>query len=273
MRTPPKKSAVLHRIGQPVIPKSRRSSRFGGFDGRDFMFLEEVTSVGGEKPARHPGPLRASSLVYHRHHASIAEFGTFREQYCWPSNSLVDDIQELPAARRCDGLLAPAPFPRISKVKSRCCCSAATIPMPSTRATDRRRRRESARTVAKSSLVGPYCARILGPQSGDDDAKRGRSRPSQGGHGTSRLVMLFGDIRRGTDEPGTESPMHGRRTEEFDLETDDAGPGGCWWSQRHACCADGPDPRSAHSTCPARWPDEHEVRPGSVDEHCARRLG
>ena len=79
---------VLFASGAALVMRSDVFTKVGGFDERYFMFFEDV-DLGwrlwllGHRVRYVPG-----SLVYHRHHATMARFGRWREHYLLERNAL-----------------------------------------------------------------------------------------------------------------------------------------------------------------------------------------
>ncbi len=80
---------VLFGTGSAVLFRSEIFHAVGGFDERFFMFFEDVDlgwrlNVLGHRVRYVPG-----SLVFHRHHATINQYGSFRESYLLERNALL----------------------------------------------------------------------------------------------------------------------------------------------------------------------------------------
>lgn len=80
---------VLFPTGSAMVVRTALFREVGGFDERFFMFYEDVDfgwrlNLLGHRVRYVPG-----SLVFHRHHAAIAKFGSYREQYLLARNSLL----------------------------------------------------------------------------------------------------------------------------------------------------------------------------------------
>jgi GT2 family glycosyltransferase/glycosyltransferase involved in cell wall biosynthesis len=79
---------VLFGTGAAMFVRREVYQELGGFDERYFMFFEDVDfgwrlNLAGWKFSYEPG-----SLAYHRHHASMKDFGSYREQYLLERNAL-----------------------------------------------------------------------------------------------------------------------------------------------------------------------------------------
>ena len=80
---------VLFFTGAAAVIRKDLFHTVGGFDEQYFMFFEDVDlgwrmNLAGYRVRYVPG-----SIVYHKHHASIAKFGSYREQYLLARNSLL----------------------------------------------------------------------------------------------------------------------------------------------------------------------------------------
>lgn len=80
---------VLYGTGAALFIRSSLFRAVGGFDERFFMFYEDVDlgwrlNLLGSRVRYVP-----ESIAYHRHHATMKKFGSFREQYLLERNALV----------------------------------------------------------------------------------------------------------------------------------------------------------------------------------------
>jgi GT2 family glycosyltransferase len=80
---------VLFPTGSAAVFRTSVFTGLGGFDEQFFMFFEDVDlgwriNLAGLRVRYLP-----NSIVYHRHHASIKKFGSYREQYLLARNALV----------------------------------------------------------------------------------------------------------------------------------------------------------------------------------------
>jgi GT2 family glycosyltransferase len=80
---------VLFPTGSAAIFRTSVFRDLGGFDEQFFMFFEDVDlgwriNLAGLRVRYVPG-----SIVYHRHHAAIRKFGSYREHYFLARNSLL----------------------------------------------------------------------------------------------------------------------------------------------------------------------------------------
>lgn len=85
---PDKAHDVLFGTGSAMFVRRSVYDALGGFDERYFMFFEDVDlgwrlNLGGWRYVYEP-----KSIAYHKHHASMKEFGAFREQYLLERNAL-----------------------------------------------------------------------------------------------------------------------------------------------------------------------------------------
>jgi GT2 family glycosyltransferase len=80
---------VLFPTGSATVLRTELFRQLGGFDEQYFMFYEDVDlgwrmNLRGDDVRYVP-----QSLVFHRHHAAIARFGSYREHYLLARNSLL----------------------------------------------------------------------------------------------------------------------------------------------------------------------------------------
>ena len=80
---------VLFGTGSAMFVRAEEYRAVGGFDERFFMFFEDV-DLGWRLNLRgHRVRYEPASIAYHRHHASMAGAGEFREQYLLERNALM----------------------------------------------------------------------------------------------------------------------------------------------------------------------------------------
>ena len=81
-------ASVLFGTGSAMFVRASDFASLGGFDERFFMFFEDVDlgwrlNLAGRTFAYEPG-----SIAFHKHHASMASYGAFKEQYLLERNAL-----------------------------------------------------------------------------------------------------------------------------------------------------------------------------------------
>ncbi len=79
---------VLFGTGAAMFVRKRVFEELGGFDDNFFMFYDDVDLGWRLNLAGYRFRFQPKSLVFHKHHASIAKFGDFREQYLLERNAL-----------------------------------------------------------------------------------------------------------------------------------------------------------------------------------------
>ena len=79
---------VLFASGAAMVMRADVFRAVGGFDERYFMFFEDVDLGWRLWLLGHQVRFVPGSLVYHRHHASMARFGSWREHYLLERNAL-----------------------------------------------------------------------------------------------------------------------------------------------------------------------------------------
>jgi GT2 family glycosyltransferase len=98
---------VLFFTGSAAVLRASAIEEAGGFDEQYFMFFEDVDLGWRLNLLGHRVRYVPTSLVFHRHHASIEKFGSYRERYLLERNALLTIFKNLGD----DGLkaaLAPA---------------------------------------------------------------------------------------------------------------------------------------------------------------------
>ena len=80
---------VLFPTGSAMITRTELYRRLDGFDEQYFMFFEDVDFGWRMNLLGYDVRYVPSSLVYHRHHAAIKKFGSYREHYLLARNSLL----------------------------------------------------------------------------------------------------------------------------------------------------------------------------------------
>ena len=94
---------VLFASGAAMFVRTDIFRALGGFDERYFMFFEDVDFGWRLWLLGHRARFLPGSVVYHRHHASMARYGVWREQFLLERNALYTilknyDDDNLPAA-------------------------------------------------------------------------------------------------------------------------------------------------------------------------------
>lgn len=79
---------VLFGTGAAMFIRKSVFQELGGFDDNFFMFYDDVDLGWRLNLAGYRFRFQPKSLVFHKHHASIAKFGDFREQYLLERNAL-----------------------------------------------------------------------------------------------------------------------------------------------------------------------------------------
>ena len=98
---------VLFFTGSAAVLRASAFEEAGGFDEQYFMFFEDVDLGWRLNLLGHRVRYVPTSLVFHKHHASIDKFGSYRERYLLERNALLTVFKNLGG----DGLkaaLAPA---------------------------------------------------------------------------------------------------------------------------------------------------------------------
>ncbi|MEQ1735015.1 MAG: glycosyltransferase [Rhodoglobus sp.] len=79
---------VLFGTGAAMFVRTEVFRELGGFDDEYFMFYDDVDLGWRLNLLGYRFRFQPSSLVYHKHHASIEKFGAFREEYLLERNAL-----------------------------------------------------------------------------------------------------------------------------------------------------------------------------------------
>lgn len=98
---------VLFATGSAMVTRTELFGELGGFDERFFMFYEDVDLGWRMNLLGHRVRYVPQSLVYHKHHASIAKFGNYRERFLLERNALMALYKNLEPASL-DRVLGPA---------------------------------------------------------------------------------------------------------------------------------------------------------------------
>jgi GT2 family glycosyltransferase/glycosyltransferase involved in cell wall biosynthesis len=98
---------VLFATGSAMVTRTELFCGIGGFDERYFMFYEDVDLGWRMNLLGHRVRYVPASVVFHKHHASIAKFGSFRERFLLERNALMTLYKNLEQASL-DRVLAPA---------------------------------------------------------------------------------------------------------------------------------------------------------------------
>jgi GT2 family glycosyltransferase/glycosyltransferase involved in cell wall biosynthesis len=98
---------VLFATGSAMITRTQLFRDLGGFDERFFMFYEDVDLGWRMNLFGHRVRYVPDSVVFHKHHASIDKFGSFRERFLLERNALMTLYKNAEQATL-DRSLAPA---------------------------------------------------------------------------------------------------------------------------------------------------------------------
>jgi len=98
---------VLYPTGSALVARADVFAEVGGFDERYFMFFEDVDLGWRLNLLGHRVRYLPTSVVYHKHHASISKFGSYREQYLLERNALLTIVKNFDDATL-GAVLAPS---------------------------------------------------------------------------------------------------------------------------------------------------------------------
>jgi GT2 family glycosyltransferase/glycosyltransferase involved in cell wall biosynthesis len=203
---------VLFFTGSAAVVRTEVFRALGGFDEQFFMFFEDVDlgwrmNLRGHQVRYVPG-----SIVYHKHHASIGKFGSFREQYLLARNSLMTIYKNF-GDDTLQRALAPALMLAIRDSVLQGGDDADLLDLERTSGGDDQDRTD----VAKSSMVATYAINFLARNLAEIDAKRQSVQDSRVCTDES-MVHLFGDILRRTSPAPEYADTWDAVLEAFDLE-------------------------------------------------------
>ncbi|MDN4614426.1 glycosyltransferase [Leifsonia sp. F6_8S_P_1B] len=93
--TPDVPKDVLFGTGSAMFVRRSVYEQLGGFDERYFMFFEDVDLGWRLNLLGHRYVYEPASLAYHKHHASMSSFGSFKESYLLERNALFTQYKNL----------------------------------------------------------------------------------------------------------------------------------------------------------------------------------
>ena len=204
---------VLFPTGSAAVVRTSVFNELGGFDERFFMFFEDLDLGWRMNLAGHRVRYVPTSLVFHKHHAAIAKFGAYREQYLLARNGLLAiyknfDDENLVKA------LAPSLLLTVHGGLAMGGADADALDLQRSQAGDD----QPAITLDKQSLVGAYAVDYLMrnlTEIGEDRRAVQKLRKRS----DAALAPLFGNLLQGTSAaPG----FHGAWLDairEFQLQT------------------------------------------------------
>jgi hypothetical protein len=183
---------VLFPTGSAAVLRASVFTELGGFDERFFMFFEDLDLGWRMNLAGYRVRYVPTSLVFHKHHAAIAKFGSFREQYLLARNGLLTIYKNFD-----DENLAKALAPALLLTVH----SAITMGGADPRALDLQLSQsgdsEPTLTVDKQALVGAYAVDYL--MANLDAISRDRAAVQRTRKRSDpALAALFGDLLQAT---------------------------------------------------------------------------
>ncbi|MDT4943841.1 MAG: hypothetical protein QOH14_574 [Pseudonocardiales bacterium] len=203
---------VLFFTGSAAVVRTELFRELGGFDEQYFMFFEDVDFGWRMNLRGHRVRYVPTSIVYHKHHASIAKFGSFREQYLLARNSLITIYKNF-GDETLKKVLAPALMLAVHDSVLLGGDDPDSLDLERSPGGDERERTE----VAKSTLVGPHAIDFLARNLAEIDKKRQAIQSTRVNTDES-LVALFGDILRRTSPAPEYADAWDAVLEAFDLE-------------------------------------------------------
>jgi GT2 family glycosyltransferase len=109
---------VLYPTGSALVMRAGVFESVGGFDERYFMFFEDVDLGWRLNLFGHRVRYLPTSVVYHKHHASISKFGSYRERYLLERNALITIMKNFDQATL-DAVLTPTLLLAVQRTLSR----------------------------------------------------------------------------------------------------------------------------------------------------------
>lgn len=181
---------LLFGTGAAMFVRREVFEELGGFDESYFMFYEDVDFGWRLNLAGYRFRFQPRSVAFHKHHASMKEFGSYREEYLLERNALATlykNLDDKSLARVLPGALLLAVRRAVSRGEL------------DSSALDLRNRGDEAELsmpVAKSAMAGLFAIDRFVDGLGDLDAKRAQVQSSRRRSDTE-LLSLFGQL----DEP------------------------------------------------------------------------
>ncbi|MCW2523655.1 MAG: glycosyl transferase family 2 [Frankiales bacterium] len=183
---------VLFPTGSAAVLRTSTFRELGGFDESFFMFFEDLDlgwriNLAGLRVRYVP-----SSLVFHKHHAAIAKFGSYREQYLLARNGLLTiyknfDDENLAAA------LAPALLLTVHSGIAMGGADPTALDLQRSAGGDD----QPELTLDKQALTGAYAVDYLMRNLGEISASRTKVQRTRK-RSDSALAPLFGDLLQAT---------------------------------------------------------------------------
>lgn len=183
---------VLFFTGSAAVLRAEAFHALGGFDEQYFMFFEDVDlgwrmNLRGYRVRYVP-----ESIVYHKHHAAIAKFGSYREQYLLARNSLVTLYKNF-SDETLAKVLAPALLLSVHNAMLIGGDNPDVLDLERSPGGDD----DAHLSAAKSSLAGAYAMEFLTRNLADIHARRAEIQLNRVRSDVA-LGPLFGDLLRRT---------------------------------------------------------------------------
>jgi GT2 family glycosyltransferase/glycosyltransferase involved in cell wall biosynthesis len=183
---------VLFFTGSAAVLRASVFRALGGFDEMFFMFFEDVDlgwrmNLRGYRVRYDP-----DSIVFHKHHAAISKFGSFREEYLLARNALLTIYKNFD-----EGTLRRALAPALLLAVHNSTLVGGADPdlLDLERAAGGDEQEQV--SVSKSSLAGAYAVEFLTRHLAEIDAKRRQVQQTRV-RADSSLSALYGDLLRRT---------------------------------------------------------------------------
>ncbi|MGH3744826.1 MAG: glycosyltransferase, partial [Mycobacteriales bacterium] len=195
---------VLFPTGSAAVLRAADFRELGGFDERYFMFFEDVDLGWRLNLAGHRVRYVPSSLVYHKHHAAIAKFGSFREQYLLARNGLMTIYKNFGEDMR-NAALGPALLLSVHAGLRLGAADPTALDLQVTQGGDD----EPTLTLDKQALAGAYAVDYIASHLAELTEERTRVQRTRV-RSDAALAPLFGDLFVSTSPaPGYHSAFMG----------------------------------------------------------------
>ncbi|HSY14962.1 MAG TPA: glycosyltransferase [Jatrophihabitantaceae bacterium] len=142
---------VLFATGAAMVVRTALFRSVGGFDERYFMFYEDVDLGWRLNLLGHRVRYVPTSIAYHKHHATMNKFGSYREWYLLERNALMSLYKNL-EEETLSKVLAPALALSVRRGLATGAADTAVLDLQRSPGGDE----ESSVTVSKQSLTGAY---------------------------------------------------------------------------------------------------------------------
>lgn len=203
---------VLFFTGSAAVIRAETFRSLGGFDEQYFMFFEDVDFGWRMNLRGYQIRYVSDSIVYHKHHAAIAKFGSYRERYLLARNSLVTLYKNF-GDSTLQKVLAPALLLAVHDARLLGGDDPDVLDLERSPSGDDDERL----SVSKTTLTAPYAIDYLARNLSEIDAKRREIQRTRV-RTDEALVPLFGDLLLRTSSAPEYAEAWTAVLESFDLQ-------------------------------------------------------